>query len=408
MPSLQHLRPIIGRGAAQVRYYGTPCPPMRTLAQPRPRTSFPRPRLASGSGIDPVTTNASVLLPPRPRRPAQHDHQTRSFSQTPRQPYNPNKWHHPHEDPSYQLARAKPLVTGSALGRFARSWTTRTVAAVAAAAAVVFYFANVQTVPVSGRRRFNCFSERFVAAVAEQQVKRIVWEVERQGGRFLGEGDARTRMVRRVMARLIPVSGAGEGTEWEVRVIDDPRTANAFVLPGGKVFVFSGLFPLARNEDGLAAVLGHEIAHNLAEHVAERMSSSIGTDILLGSIILLTGGLAAIGTWALGNSALDLLFGRPMGRRQESEADYIGLMMMAEACYDPRQALGFWRRMERLHQQEEPPEWMSTHPSKITEWLPQALEKMEESDCHGTSDFADMFRRALDTGTIITSSGWVF
>lgn len=129
------------------------------------------------------------------------------------------------------------------------------------------------------------------------------------------------------------------------------------------MFVFSGLFPLVRTEDGLAAVLGHEIAHNLAEHVAERMSGSIGTDILLWSIILLTGGLAAVGTWALGNSALDLLFGRPMGRRQESEADYIGLMMMAEACYDPRQALGFWRRMERLHQQEEPPEWMSTHPS---------------------------------------------
>lgn len=105
------------------------------------------------------------------------------------------------------------------------------------------------------------------------------------------------------------------------------------MLPGGKVFVFSGLFPLARTEDGLAAVLGHEVAHNLAEHVAERMSGSIGTDILLGSIILLTGGLAAIGTWALGNSALDLLFGRPMGRRQESEADYIGLVCINKIIF---------------------------------------------------------------------------
>ena len=244
--------------------------------------------------------------------------------------------------------------------RVARSPRTGMVALVAIAAAFAFYFSNIQTVPVSGRRRFNCFSKNFVEAVAEQQVRRVIWEVEHQGGRFLPAWDPRVRMVGRVMERLIPVSGM-EDAQWEIRVIDD-RTANAFVLPGGKVFVHSGLLSVARNEDGLAAVLGHEIAHNLADHVGERMSGSIGTDVLLGAAILLTGGLAAIATWALGNRVLDVLFGRPMGRRQESEADYIGLMMMAEACYDPRVALDFWRRMERM-QQLEPPEWLSTHPS---------------------------------------------
>lgn len=323
------------------------------------------------------------------------------------------------------------------------------VALVAIAAAFAFYFSNIQTVPVSGRRRFNCFSKNFVEAVAEQQVRRVIWEVEHQGGRFLPAWDPRVRMVGRVMERLIPVSGM-EDAQWEIRVIDD-RTANAFVLPGGKVFVHSGLLSVARNEDGLAAVLGHEIAHNLADHVGERMSGSIGTDVLLGAAILLTGGLAAIATWALGNRVLDVLFGRPMGRRQESEADYIGLMMMAEACYDPRVALDFWRRMERM-QQLEPPEWLSTHPSvcptvllstapvpcdfriafvythilpklddidanlsrpqnhnriqKIAEWMPQALEKRQLSDCHGTTAFADAFRKALDQGYIITTSGW--
>lgn len=128
------------------------------------------------------------------------------------------------------------------------------------------------------------------------------------------------------------------------------------------MFVFSGLLPIARNEHGLATVLGHEIAHNLAGHVAERMSGQIGTNILLYSLIFLTGGLAILGTQFFGGWALDLLFSRPMGRMQESEADYIGLMMMAEACYDPQQALGFWQRMERA-QQGEPPEWLSTHPS---------------------------------------------
>ncbi|RYO92325.1 hypothetical protein DL766_001920 [Monosporascus sp. MC13-8B] len=352
-------------------------------------------------------SSSSRLLPA-----FQHNsRQSRPFSQTPRRVFNPNKWHHPHDDPHYKLSQAKPLITTPRLKRFAKSPSTHAVAAAAVAAAFVFYFSNIQTVPVSGRRRFNCFGEDTVAAVADQQAKRIVWEVERQGGRFLGDWDPRTRLVKRVMARLIPVSGM-EDAEWEVRVIDDPHTANAFVLPGGKVFVFSGLIPIARNEDGLAAVLGHEIAHNLAEHVAERMSGSIGTNILLGSLVLLTGGLAVIGTWAIGNWILGLLFERPMGRRQESEADYIGLMMMAEACYDPREALQFWKRMER-QKQLEPPEWMSTHPSnhnriqKITEWMPQALEKMQQSDCRGTSAFADMFRRALDRGVIITSSGWV-
>lgn len=242
-------------------------------------------------------------------------------------------------------------------------------------------------------------------AASDAQVKRLIWEVEHSGGRFLSDWDPRVAMVKRVMQRLIPVSGM-EDADWEIRVIDDPHTANAFVLPGGKVFVFSGLLPIARNEHGLATVLGHEIAHNLAGHVAERMSSQIGINILLYSIIFLTGGIAILGTHFIGGAILDLLFSRPMGRMQESEADYIGLMMMAEACYNPHEALGFWQRMERA-QQGEPPEWMSTHPSnfnriqKIGDWMPKALEKMEQSDCRGTSAFADLFRKAMERGVLI-------
>ena len=142
------------------------------------------------------------------------------------------------------------------------------------------------------------------------------------------------------------------------------ETQNAFVLPGGKVFVFSGILQLTRNDSGLAAVLGHEIAHNLANHVGERMSSDLGTNFLMWPMIILTapfGGLPLL-MQLFGWGALDLAFGRPMNRRQETEADFIGLMMMAEACYDPREAASFWARMEKAHQME-PPEWLSTHPS---------------------------------------------
>ncbi|KAI1778312.1 hypothetical protein F4818DRAFT_295133 [Hypoxylon cercidicola] len=349
--------------------------------------------------VCPPSALASPSLRSVPRiRPFSQTH-FRNWQRPPRETRNYNL------DPHYRLSQAKPLITSDRLRKVVRSPSLHTVIVISILGAVAFYFSHIQTVPVSGRRRFNCFSDETVEAASEAQVKRIVYEVERAGGRFLDDWDPRMAMVKRVMRRLIPVSGM-EDAKWEITVIDDPHTANAFVLPGGKVFVFSGLIPIAKNEHGLATVLGHEIAHNLAGHVAERMSGQIGTNILLYSLIFLTGGLAILGTQFIGGAALDLLFSRPMGRMQESEADYIGLMMMAEACYDPREALGFWQRMERA-QQGEPPEWMSTHPSnfnriqKIGEWMPKAFEKRQESDCQGTSAFADLFRKAMLTGVRI-------
>ncbi|KAI1808116.1 peptidase family M48-domain-containing protein [Daldinia bambusicola] len=362
--------------------------------------------------IRPLWRSLTMRSSPRPSatssllRPFE---QNRPFSYT---CFRKNNWPRPpHEsrnyniDPNYRVSQANPLVPSHRFRRVIRSPSTHTIVVLSIAAAVAFYFSNIQTVPVSGRRRFNCFSEKSVEAASEAQVKRLIWEVERSGGHFLSDWDPRVAMVKRVMRKLIPASGA-ENCNWEIRVIEDPNTANAFVLPGGKVFVFSGLLPIARNEDGLATVLGHEIAHNLAQHMAERMSGDIGINIFLYSLIFLTGGLAILGTQFFGGAVLDLLFSRPMGRMQEREADYIGLMMMAEACYDPREAIRFWKRMERA-QQGEPPEWLSTHPSnfnrlqKIEEWMPTALEKMQQSDCRGTSTFADMFRRAMEKGVLI-------
>ncbi|KAI1306197.1 peptidase family M48-domain-containing protein [Xylaria venustula] len=369
----------------------TMCAPIRAGARSLTMCRVPLPRIL----FSPSTAVHQFSILRRVAPPASRSQ--RSFSHTTRRR---NDWRDPRrKDPSDELRRAKPLFTSEGLSRFIRSPSLHTVIVLSVAGAVTFYFMNIQTVPVSGRQRFNCYSEAKVRATGEAQAKRIEWEVERAGGRFLPDWDPRTRLVKKVMKRLIPVSGI-EDSEWEVRVIDDPHTANAFVLPGGKVFVFSGLMRIAGNEDGMAAVLGHEIAHNLAEHVAERMSSQLGANILLYSLISLTGGIGILVTTWLGNTMLDLVFSRPMGRRQEAEADYIGLMMMAEACYDPREALGFWGRMKKM-QEEEPPEWMSTHPShdnriqKIQEWMPKALEKLQESDCQGTAGFANLFRQAL-------------
>ncbi|KAK5657332.1 hypothetical protein OQA88_3397 [Cercophora sp. LCS_1] len=238
------------------------------------------------------------------------------------------------------------------------------------------------------------------------QYKALLYDLERQGANILPAWDFRVQRVKRVMAKLIPFSGMVD-EDWEIFVIEDPRTANAFVLPGGKVFVFSGILNVARNDSALAAVLGHEIAHNVADHVGERMSQAIGTNVLLWSGMLLVGWIVGpmLIHW-LGGQLLEVAFGNPMSRLQESEADYIGLMIMAEACYDPSEAIKFWARMERM-KGEDIPEWMSTHPSNasriksIQEWLPEAEKKRRNSDCANTASFAALFRRALADGVVV-------
>ncbi|OAA67972.1 GPI anchored peptidase m48 [Niveomyces insectorum RCEF 264] len=287
-----------------------------------------------------------------------------------------------------------PLRHGSLLRRTMHSTSMRTVVIVAAVGALLFYFTHQEVVPVSGRRRFNCFGEDTMRMLGDMQYEELMEEAKKQHQRFLPDYDPRTIIVRHVMRRLIPVSGmANNEGDWEICVIDDPHTANAFVLPGGKVFVYSGIFNIARNEDAVAAVLGHELAHNLANHHGERASSAIGSTILLTSAFLLTGGLA----YFVLRPVIDLVFNSPMSRLQESEADYIGLMLMAEACFDPAQAADFWRRMDQA-QQVQPPEWISTHPS---EWLPMAMEKRRQSACDGTQDFAERFKRALRNGILL-------
>ncbi|TPX63616.1 hypothetical protein SpCBS45565_g06486 [Spizellomyces sp. 'palustris'] len=168
---------------------------------------------------------------------------------------------------------------------------------------------------------------------------------------------------------------------WEVYVIEDPQK-NAFVLPGGKIFVFTGLIPIVQDEDGMAAVLGHEIAHQIARHSAEKLSWA---KILIVAQLL----MAYIFDPGMFFSRLFLELGvlMPFSRKMESEADYIGLRLMAQACYDPAAAVGLWERMKEAQRSSKLLEYVSTHPSpekriqKITEWLPEAEMIREKSDC---------------------------
>ncbi len=153
--------------------------------------------------------------------------------------------------------------------------------------------------------------------------------------------------------------------KWEFAVIDDPKVANAFALPGGKVGVYTGIFPVARTEGGLAAVMAHEVAHVLARHGAERLSQGLlaqlgATAIQVGMTRSDPGVVRGVMTaYGLGANVGVLL---PYSRLQESEADRIGVLLMAKAGYDPKEAVHLWERMAKSDPSR-PPEFLSTHPS---------------------------------------------
>jgi predicted Zn-dependent protease len=196
--------------------------------------------------------------------------------------------------------------------------------------------------------------------------------------------------VRRVAARIIEAAKRSKYAEmasqfqWEVTVIKDDKTMNAFALPGGKIAVYTGIFPVAKTEAGLAAVLGHEVTHALARHGAERMSESELTNAalqVLGTAVGATGGNATLGkaTMAALGAGAQVGVLLPFSRKHESEADYIGILLAADAGYDPRESVHLWERMEQMSSGKGPAEFLSTHPGhetrieQLKKWMPEAM-----------------------------------
>ena len=180
------------------------------------------------------------------------------------------------------------------------------------------------------------------------------------------------------------------GGDWEVTVFADDA-ANAFALPGGKIGVFTGLLEVAQTQDQLAAVVGHEIAHVLAEHSNERVSTNYiaQAGMSLAQAVAGAYGVDQQGTM-MGLLGLGAQYGviLPFGRAQESEADVMGLALMAEAGFDPRQSVQLWQNMARQGGAQ-PPEFLSTHPSHSTRisdlnaGIPQVMPKFEAAQAAG-------------------------
>ncbi|MDO8479204.1 MAG: M48 family metallopeptidase [Candidatus Rokubacteria bacterium] len=226
-------------------------------------------------------------------------------------------------------------------------------------------------------------SDQQVAAAADQEFAKFVGMVKQKDAILTSsessQAAATVGTVNRVSAKIVDAAGMRGRYNWQTVVVKS-REANAFVTPNGKIVVFTGILPIAKTEAGLAAVLGHEVSHVIARHSAERMSQ-----VLLAQVTVATVDAALAASNSKYRPAIGAALGLgaqygvllPFSRTHESEADHIGLLLMAKAGYDPAEAVGLWQRMEASGRSG-PWEFMSSHPSPATRvvqirgWLPEA------------------------------------
>ena len=171
--------------------------------------------------------------------------------------------------------------------------------------------------------------------------------------------------------------------DWEYILIDNKKVKNAWCMPGGKIAVYSGILEVTKNDNGLAAVMGHEIAHAVAKHSVERASRSVLLNTSTQLIDIFTGGKISQVNRATGMNTVGLLsqigIMNPFSRKQESEADYLGLIFSSLSGYDIRETVKIWERMQKANKGKEPPEFMSTHPSSsnriktISDWMNEIM-----------------------------------
>lgn len=240
-------------------------------------------------------------------------------------------------------------------------------------------------VPLTGRKQLNLIPSSQMLSMSFQQYDQFLKEHP------LSKDAEKTAMVKRVGQRMQAavetyfaekgLSSHLKGYAWEFNLVENEQV-NAWAMPGGKIVFYTGILPVTRDEAGLAVVMGHEIAHVVAEHGNERMSQMLMTQLggVALSVALSEKPEQTQAMWmtafGLGSQVGVLL---PYSRLHENEADRLGLIFMAMAGYDPNQAVDFWERMSKMKGGQAPPEFLSTHPSDATrieqmkKHLPEAM-----------------------------------
>ena len=251
---------------------------------------------------------------------------------------------------------------------------------------LLMFLVGCTTVPITGRSQFNTVPDSLINSMALQEYNSFLKSPENK----LSTDAEKTAMVQRVGGRIADaverymnehhLAEQIADYKWEFNLIDSDQK-NAWAMPGGKVIVYTGILETTQNEAGLAVVMGHEIAHAIARHGAERMTQ--GLTITLGGIALdkaLEDEPSATRTIFLTSYGIGATVGvmLPYSRTHETEADRLGLIFMAMAGYAPEEAVGFWQRMAKSKEGSGMPEFLSTHPAdetrimNIKRYLPEA------------------------------------
>lgn len=242
-----------------------------------------------------------------------------------------------------------------------------------------------ETVPYTDRSQLVVVPQSQAVQMGEQAFQQIFSDPKVQQSQSPEEQEAVKRVAEKIIqaAKESKFAEDAKAFKWEVTVIKDDQTKNAFALPGGKIAVYTGIFPVAKNDAGLAAILGHEVVHALARHGSERMSQEVLAQAGLSAAAV---GLGASGAGPVAGQVTMAALGLgakvgvllPYSRTHESEADSIGLILAAQAGYDPQEAVRVWQRMQQ-GSEGAPSEFLSTHPShetrikRLQEEMPEAL-----------------------------------
>ena len=249
--------------------------------------------------------------------------------------------------------------------------------------------ASCSTAPITERKQLKLIPETTLNRQAAQLYERVKSKTK------LSDDKKQLEEIKEIGSRIeesvsayfnsMNINDPTYNFQWEYILVDNDKIKNAWCMPGGKIAVYTGILEVTKNKHGLAAVMGHEIAHAVAKHSVERASRALVLNVGTAALDIFTGGAISNTQRTTGVDVAGMLrtFGidNPFGRKQESEADYLGLIFSSLAGYDIRESVKIWERMKEANKGQEPPEWMSTHPSSIKriallkKWIPEIIIK---------------------------------
>jgi len=246
--------------------------------------------------------------------------------------------------------------------------------------------ASCTTAPITERKQLKLIPESQLNAKAAQLYEKVKKKEKLINDHRLNDIKNIGKNMEYSIGEYFDKSSIADPTvnfDWEYILIDKKKVINAWCMPGGKIAVYTGMLDITRNNNGLAAVMGHEIAHAVAKHSVERASRNVAVNLVTHVTDLITGGKISSVNRSTGIDTVGILTQigilNPFNRKQESEADYLGLIFASLSGYDIRETINVWKRMKKANKGKTPPEFLSTHPSpdnrikKIDEWMNEII-----------------------------------